>query len=49
MEVFLREWRQDALNRHQYQTAIMFADKALAMTGMCNDVRSPPPFRAPRS
>lgn len=29
----MREWRQDALNRHQYQTAIMFADKVLAMTG----------------
>ncbi|KAF2852108.1 TPR-like protein [Plenodomus tracheiphilus IPT5] len=33
MQVFLREWRQDALNRHQYDTAIAFADKALAMTG----------------
>ncbi|KAH9875940.1 hypothetical protein IAQ61_003405 [Plenodomus lingam] len=33
MQVFLREWRQDALNRHQYDAAIAFADKALAMTG----------------
>ncbi|KAH9882551.1 hypothetical protein J1614_000787 [Plenodomus biglobosus] len=33
MQAFLREWRQDALNRHQYDAAIAFADKALAMTG----------------
>lgn len=33
MDQQLREWRQDALNRHQYDTAIMWADKVLAMTG----------------
>ncbi|KAJ4993445.1 anaphase-promoting complex subunit cut9 [Stagonosporopsis vannaccii] len=33
MDTQLREWRQDALNRHQYDTAIMWADKLLAMTG----------------
>lgn len=29
----LREWRQDAVNRHQYDTAIYVGDKLLAMTG----------------
>lgn len=33
MDKELREWRQDALNRHQYETAIMWADKLLAITG----------------
>ena len=34
MEKYLREWRQEALNRHQYDTAIFVADKLLALTGL---------------
>jgi len=34
MEKYLREWRQEALNRCQYDTAIFVADKLLALTGM---------------
>jgi hypothetical protein len=33
MEKYLREWRQDAVNKHQYDTAIFVADKLLAITG----------------
>lgn len=33
MENYLREWRQDAVNKHQYDTAIFVADKLLAITG----------------
>ncbi|KAI1000039.1 Anaphase-promoting complex subunit [Podosphaera aphanis] len=32
MENFLREWRQDALNKHQYDSAIFIGDKLLALT-----------------
>ncbi|KAF2455630.1 anaphase-promoting complex subunit cut9 [Lineolata rhizophorae] len=32
MEDFLREWRQDALNKHQYESAIFIGDKVLALT-----------------
>ncbi|EUC29158.1 hypothetical protein COCVIDRAFT_99130 [Bipolaris victoriae FI3] len=32
MENYLREWRQEALNRCQYDTAIFVADKLLALT-----------------
>ncbi|KAM7198057.1 anaphase-promoting complex subunit cut9 [Naviculisporaceae sp. PSN 640] len=32
MERFLREWRQDALNKAQYDSAIFIGDKLLAMT-----------------
>ena len=32
METFLREWRQDALNKHQYDAAIFVGDKLLALT-----------------
>ncbi|KAL3426516.1 tetratricopeptide [Phlyctema vagabunda] len=32
MENFLRGWRQDALNRHQYDSAIFIGDKLLALT-----------------
>ncbi|KAI9727223.1 MAG: anaphase promoting complex subunit cdc16 [Cirrosporium novae-zelandiae] len=32
MERFLREWRQDALNKHQYESAIYIGDKLLALT-----------------
>jgi len=33
MDKYLREWRQDAVNKHQYDTAIYVADKLLALTG----------------
>ena len=33
MEKFLREWRQDALNKAQYDSAIFIGDKLLALTG----------------
>ncbi|KAI9712343.1 MAG: anaphase promoting complex subunit cdc16 [Bogoriella megaspora] len=32
MERFLRDWRQDALNKHQYDSAIFIGDKLLAIT-----------------
>ncbi|KAK3945125.1 anaphase-promoting complex subunit cut9 [Diplogelasinospora grovesii] len=32
MEKFLRDWRQDALNKAQYDSAIFIGDKLLAMT-----------------
>ncbi|CCU79040.1 anaphase-promoting complex subunit cut9 [Blumeria hordei DH14] len=32
MEKFLRDWRQDALNKHQYDSAIFVGDKLLALT-----------------
>lgn len=32
MEKFLREWRQDALNKHQYESAVFVGDKLLALT-----------------
>ena len=35
MEKFLREWRQDALNKAQYESAIFIGDKLLAMTSEC--------------
>jgi hypothetical protein len=34
MEQYLREWRQDALNKAQYDAAIFIGDKLLALTGM---------------
>lgn len=34
MESYLRNWRQDALNKHQYDAAIFVGDKLLALTGM---------------
>jgi anaphase-promoting complex subunit 6 len=36
MEKFLREWRLDAANKNQYDTAIFVADKLLALTSMCS-------------
>ncbi|CAI6293672.1 unnamed protein product [Periconia digitata] len=33
MDKYLREWRQEAVNKHQYETAIFVADKLLALTG----------------
>ncbi|KAG9232444.1 cell division cycle protein-like protein [Amylocarpus encephaloides] len=32
MEKFLADWRQDALNKHQYDSAIFIGDKLLALT-----------------
>ncbi|KAI0471923.1 TPR-like protein [Xylariaceae sp. FL0804] len=37
MESFLREWRQDALNKAQYDSAIFVGDKLLALTNDDND------------
>ncbi|KAI1466388.1 TPR-like protein [Daldinia caldariorum] len=37
MENFLREWRQDALNKAQYESAIFIGDKLLALTNDDND------------
>lgn len=33
MEQYLRDWRQDALNKAQYESAIFVGDKLLAITG----------------
>ncbi|KAL6879238.1 cell division control protein 16 [Trichoderma novae-zelandiae] len=37
MQEFLRDWRQDALNKAQYESAIFIGDKLLAMTNDDND------------
>ncbi|KZF20184.1 cell division cycle protein-like protein [Xylona heveae TC161] len=37
MERFLREWRQDALNKHQYESAVFIGDKLLALTNNDKD------------
>ncbi|KAK0661193.1 putative 20S cyclosome subunit [Cercophora samala] len=37
MEKFLRDWRQDAMNKAQYDSAIFIGDKLLAMTKDDND------------
>ncbi|KAI9763774.1 MAG: anaphase promoting complex subunit cdc16 [Geoglossum simile] len=37
MEKFLRDWRQDALNKHQYDSAIFIGDKLLALTNNDKD------------
>lgn len=34
MEKLLKDWRQDAMHRHQYETAIYIGDKLLALTSM---------------
>lgn len=34
MEKFLRDWRQDALNKAQYESAIFIGDKLLALTSV---------------
>jgi hypothetical protein len=41
MEKFLREWRQDALNKAQYDSAIFIGDKLLALTSAFPS-RAPP-------
>ena len=33
LEEFLKNWRQDALNKHQYDAAIFVGDKLHALTG----------------
>ncbi|KAK7541502.1 hypothetical protein IWX49DRAFT_507088 [Phyllosticta citricarpa] len=37
MDRFLREWRQDALNKHQYDSAIFIGDKLLAISNHDRD------------
>lgn len=34
MEAYLRRWMQDALAKHQYDSAIYVGDKLLAITSM---------------
>lgn len=34
MDIYLRKWRQDALNRGQHYAAIYIGDKVLALTSM---------------
>ena len=42
MEKFLRKWRQDAVDKHQYDSAIFIGDKLLALTGeLAIPLRSP--------
>jgi len=42
MEKFLRDWRQDALNKAQYESAIFIGDKLLALTGnLCLGLSGP--------
>lgn len=38
MESFLRDWRQDALNKAQYESAIFIGDKLLALTGLSSSL-----------
>ncbi|KAH9837405.1 Anaphase-promoting complex subunit cut9 [Teratosphaeria destructans] len=37
MEAYLRRWRQDSLDRHQYDAAIFVGDKLLALTNSDGD------------
>ncbi|CAF9915540.1 MAG: anaphase promoting complex subunit cdc16 [Heterodermia speciosa] len=37
MQRLLKDWRQDAMHKHQYDTAIYIGDKLLALTGDAND------------
>lgn len=32
MEKLLKDWRLDAMNKHQYESAIYIGDKLLALT-----------------
>lgn len=32
MQQLLKEWRQDAMHKHQYESAIYIGDKLLAIT-----------------
>lgn len=36
MEQFLREWRTEALNKNQHDSAIFIGDKLLALTSTCH-------------
>jgi len=40
MEKFLRDWRQDALNKHQYDSAIFIGDKLLALTRTLSSIHA---------
>lgn len=42
MEKYLREWRQEALNTHQYDKAIFVADKLLDLTSRPYDLVTMP-------
>ena len=35
MEQFLREWRTEALNKNQHDSAMFLGDKLLALTSEC--------------
>jgi hypothetical protein len=37
MEKFLAHWRQDALNKAQYEAAIFIGDKLLALTSQLSN------------
>ncbi|KAI4265245.1 MAG: hypothetical protein L6R35_007159, partial [Caloplaca aegaea] len=37
MQKFLKDWRQDAMNKHQYDSAIFIGDKLLALTNDPHD------------
>lgn len=41
METYLRNWRQNALERHQYDAAIFVGDKLLALTSMLRSSTGP--------
>lgn len=41
MEAFLREWRQDALNKAQHDSAIFIGDKLLALTSTSSPAAPP--------
>lgn len=40
MEQFLREWRGNAMDKHQWETAIFLADKLLALTSKPSQIFS---------
>lgn len=42
MEAFLRNWRQNAFNAGQFQTAIFVGDKLLALTSQYSSRLLPP-------
>jgi hypothetical protein len=49
MEKFLREWRQDAYNKAQYESAIFIGDKLLALTSRSFAFRSAAPCALPHA
>ena len=38
MEKLLKDWRQDAMHKHQYESAIYIGDKLLALTGTDREI-----------